>query len=56
MKAANNFSPIYEIEVNYELEAIVSLTNGYGAHGQFKLYSIGKEPGITNAEVTITKA
>lgn len=56
VKAANNFSPIYEIEINYELEEIVSLTNRYGVHGQFKLYSIGKEPGITNAEVTITKA
>jgi hypothetical protein len=55
-KSANNLTPAYDIELEYTLETTVSVTNAQGAQGQYKLYYIGKAPGITNAEITMTKA
>ena len=54
--AANNFCPVYEIETEIEPVTTVELINDYDAHGQFKLYYVGKEPGITNVEITLSKA
>ena len=55
VNSASNLTPVYDISVEYTLESTVSVTNDWGAQGQFKKYYLGKAAGISNIEVTMTK-